>query len=92
SPGQPNADNLENNWQQVQGKVKEWKLPYPVAFDKGRVLFNKYHGNLYPMVIVLDKSGHVAFLQTGHDQAKAQALTRYLGYILGSEGNSTKKK
>ena len=91
SPGQPNADNLENNWQQVQGKVKEWKLPYPVAFDKGRILFNKYHGNLYPMMIVLDKEGKVIFFHTGFDQAKSAALVRFLGHELGVEDNSNKK-
>lgn len=92
SPGQPNSDNLENDWQQVQGKIKEWKLPYPVAFDKDRLLFNKYHGNLYPMVIVLDKAGNVVFFQTGHDEAKGRALMRFLSQQLGINNRPEQKK
>lgn len=86
SPGTTtDPGSLENDWQQVQGKIKQWQLPYPVAFDKGKVLFDKYHGSLYPMVFVLDKNGVIRFAQTGHDEAKAAALERFIRHMLGGD-------
>ena len=72
SPAQPNP---ENNWGEVQQFAKEHGIKYPVAFDEGGVLFKQqYGGATYPTMMIVDKSGKVAFIQTGHTPDKEVAV------------------
>ncbi len=84
SPGGtfPDSGNPENNWSQVKATVKEWKLPYPVAFDRDRQLFNSYRLAFYPTVVVLDESGVVRFEQTGFTAEKDASLKRAIEALL----------
>ena len=66
---------VESDWSQVKGKVKQWQLPYPVAFDTNGVLFTKvYGGNTYPSVLLLDQKGIVRFAQSGDDAVKERNI------------------
>lgn len=76
SPGLVNdARNTENNWKIVRQTIRNWKLPYPVAFDQGgRYFQGTLHGDTYPTVFVLDRRGVVRFVQTGWTQDKAREM------------------
>jgi hypothetical protein len=71
----PGTAPTENNWKTVQGRLQEWGVEYPVAFDAGAALFkNKYQGTTYPSLLLIDRNGVIRMVQTGHDMAKARML------------------
>lgn len=74
-------DNTENNWNHVKRTVADWQLPYPIAFDKDRVMFDKYGLNLFPTILVLDKKGIVRFQQVGYTPEKAEQLDQFLAQL-----------
>lgn len=87
SPGGnfPEADNPENNWTQVKATINQWKLPYPVAFDRDRQLFNSYGFEFFPTVLVLDEKGVVRFEQTGFTAEKDASLNRAIESLLSAK-------
>jgi len=67
SPGMAGASNPENNWTTVQQAVKQFGITYPVAYDVGGQLFKKtYQGDTYPALLILDKTGKVQYVFSGH--------------------------
>lgn len=77
------SDPKENDWSAVQAKIKEWGITYPVAFDEGGHIFRETYGlQIFPSVIVVDKTGVVRYFKAGHTPATAQALTAYLDNAL----------
>jgi len=78
----PGPDATENNWKKVQGIVRAWKLPYPIAFDAKGALFKKYGLSFYPTVLVLDRKGIVRFQQAGYSKDKAKELEQFVAKIL----------
>jgi thiol-disulfide isomerase/thioredoxin len=80
SPGR--SLEKERDWNTVQATVRRWKITYPVAFDKGDIVFKKYNGSRYPTMLALDEQGVVRFYQTGHSQAKAEALESFVAEAL----------
>lgn len=78
----PGLDPTESNWKKVQGIVRAWKLPYPIAFDANGALFKKFGLSLYPTVLVVDRKGIVRFQQTGYNADKAKDLERFITRIL----------
>ena len=69
------AENPENQWDKVKQVVREWNLPYPVAFDKDGALFkSSYNGRLWPTMVLIDRQGKILHLQPGHDEAKKKAI------------------
>lgn len=78
-------NNPENIWSDVKDTVKQWKLTYPIAFDKDRAFFDKNKFCYYPTVLVLDRKGVVRFQQTGYSPEKAKELDQFVGGILSSK-------
>jgi thiol-disulfide isomerase/thioredoxin len=75
----PGKSPTENNWQDVQAKLRQWKIAYPVAFDEKATLFKKsYNGASFPTILVLDRSGIVRFAQIGMSDEKSAAIQKYL--------------
>ena len=83
SPGViEDSGNPENIWSDVKTTVKQWKLTYPIAFDKDRAFFDKNEFRFYPTVLVLDGKGIVRFQQTGYTPEKAKDLDAFVGQML----------
>jgi thiol-disulfide isomerase/thioredoxin len=79
----PDPHFVENDWGQVRATISEWGITYPVGFDEHAQLFKtKYHGTLYPTVLVLDKNGVVQYAETGYDDAKAKKLEQVVQQML----------
>ena len=75
SPGDiNNPQNTENDWSLVKHTIRDWQLPYPIAFDSKRALFDRYGLQFYPSILVLDREGVVRFQQSGFDEKKAKDL------------------
>jgi thiol-disulfide isomerase/thioredoxin len=76
SPGDAPA---ENDWKKVQATLRRWNVPYPVAFDKNADVFvQKYQGDVYPTVLVLDEKGIIRYQETGYDEATAKSLESFI--------------
>jgi len=87
SPGEPlDATNPETDWAQVQATVKQWQLPYPIAFDDKRQLFRSYGFDYFPSIVVLDSKGVVRFYQTGYTAKKQQELEQAVSALVEEEG------
>jgi thiol-disulfide isomerase/thioredoxin len=79
SPGAPGPENPENDWIQVQQKIKEWGLKYPIAFDEGGNFFKQtYGGDTYPAMLIIDRTGKVEHIQNGHTAEREVELVAAL--------------
>jgi len=76
SPGELTAENAENRWTDVQEFVRSNNINYPVAFDAGRKLKDKYRIEWYPLILLLDRQGRIRFAQTGHTPEKVVQLMK----------------
>lgn len=84
----PNDPELD--WNQVQAKIRELGIKYPVAFDTDSQLFRgKYHGFSFPSVVVLDRQGIIRYVAAGHTPEKAVTLLKTLYDMLGLKQPST---
>lgn len=61
------GDPLEGNFSAVSKKVSELKIPYPVGFDStgGKLFMDRYLGNRYPSIYLLDEHGVVRSYEQG---------------------------
>lgn len=82
SPSELTAQNAENRWADVQKFVRSNTIPYPVAFDAGRKLKDKYNIQWYPMVLLLDRQGRIQYAQTGHTPEKERELMQMIERML----------
>ncbi len=57
---------------QVQNKIREWQIAYPVVLDNDAFLWKAYDCHSYPTFFVIDKTGKIARVVTADDP---QALT-----------------
>lgn len=92
SPGaiDPTENPEENDWTKVQAWLKQYKIQYPVAFDKDSAYFQgTLKGSNYPTVMVLDKDGKILETHTGHDAAKGTNLAIVLENLLPGNGDKT---
>ncbi|RYX83196.1 TlpA family protein disulfide reductase [bacterium] len=91
SPGDlKDLNNPESNWTGVQGWVKAEGYSWPVGFDAKSKWFqgNFREGVTYPTLFVLDKTGKVSFIQSGHDEQKALQLAIELERVAPSPGDA----
>ena len=83
SPGDiDDPQNTENDWSRVKRTLRDWQLPYPIAFDSKRALFDRYGLQFYPSILVLDREGVVRFQQSGFDEKKAKDLDAAISRML----------
>jgi thiol-disulfide isomerase/thioredoxin len=83
SPGAPGPDNPENDWGKVQQRIKEWGLKYPIAYDQNGTLFkNKFGGDTYPAMLILNREGKVIYVNTGFTAEKEMELQAALANAL----------
>jgi thiol-disulfide isomerase/thioredoxin len=80
-------ENPENHWDMVQQKVREWNLPYPVAFDKnGKLFTSKYNGHLWPTMVLIDRQGKILKIQHSTDtKERAQVLEQAIMSVLAGK-------
>jgi thiol-disulfide isomerase/thioredoxin len=86
SPGLLNATNEETDWKKVQAFIKANNIQYPVAFDTNRQIKDKYTKayqiDLYPFVLLVDKSGTIRYANTGFDEMKARRLAEEVDKLI----------
>lgn len=84
SPGLlEDPENPELSWPTVQKWMAERSIQYPVAFDTGRRLKDGYKIKWYPMVLLVNKQGKIAYLHTGHTPEKEAALLQQIQKLVG---------
>ncbi len=57
TPGMGNE--AEADARQVEKKIREWKVDYPVVLDNDAYLWKKYQARVYPTLYLIDKKGEV---------------------------------
>ncbi len=57
SPSQGVAEELDSR--QVEKKIREWKIDFPVALDNDADLWTKYGAQVYPTFFLIDKKGKI---------------------------------
>ncbi|MCS6859814.1 MAG: redoxin domain-containing protein [Abditibacteriales bacterium] len=66
------GSQTESDPAQVQRKIREWGIPYPVVLDNDGLLWKKYDCHGYPTFFLINKTGKITHVITADDP---QAIT-----------------
>jgi len=75
------ADN--ENMDAVQKIITDYKIEYPVLIDSNRQVYGVYGIRVYPMTVIIDKTGKLVYDLPGHSLNYKNALEGHVRHILG---------
>ncbi|NHJ05061.1 MAG: hypothetical protein EAX90_09570 [Candidatus Heimdallarchaeota archaeon] len=62
----PNEEISQN----INSAVARYEIQHPVIIDKDRTIWNDFHINKWPTILIIDSKGNVVYNQSGEDQKK----------------------
>ena len=59
----------------LQEYVSKIKMDYPVLYE-GKELANKYEVRAAPTFMIIDKKGHIVYLESGFDKVRIEKIIK----------------